>query len=566
MHGPESIQNPMAAIAIIFALGISAQWLAWKFRVPSIILLLVFGFLGGPVTGLVKPDALLGDLLSPLVSLSVALILFEGGLSLRLAEVPGVQGVIFKLISVGMVVTWIVGAWAAHQFLDMSLSLSILLGAILTVSGPTVIIPLLRDIRPKATLGSILKWEGILIDPVGALCAVLVFEVIKEGDFLSAPIHIAYGVIMTAIVGGVVGFLGATLLIFLIRNYLMPDYLQNPLSLSLVFIVHTVADSVQPESGLFAVTLMGILLANRSSITVKHIVEFKENLQVLLIGVLFILLSARLKLEYLDSLQFQSVIFLGVMVFVARPLAVIASTIGSGLSWRERLFLSWMAPRGIVAAAVSSLFSLELSHAGVADADQLVAFTFLVIVGAGFLYGLTSAPVARFLKVQQQDPQGVLFLGAHVIAREIAQRLKEEGFKVLLVDTNWGNVSASKLAGLPAHYGNILSENIVHDLDLNGIGRLFAMTPNDEANSLAALRFTEHFGRANVYQLPHDNSHPGDPEKLHPQHLRGRFLFGPDEHYFLLVEQMTAGARIKTINITDEFSFEDVKAHYTALF
>ncbi|MCI5065228.1 cation:proton antiporter [bacterium] len=561
MHGQE-----MASIAIIFFLAISAQWLGWKFRIPSIILLLVFGFFAGPISGMIDPDHLLGDLLSPFVSLAVAMILFEGGLSLRFAEIPGLRRVIFSLISIGMLTTWIVGAWAAREFLGLGVQMALLLGAILTVSGPTVIIPLLRDIRPKPSLSSILKWEGILIDPIGALFAVLLFEVMIQGELLSAPMHIAGGVLKTVVVGGVAGILGSVLLIYLIKRYLIPDYLQNPFSFSLVILVFVTADYFQPESGLFAVTLMGIILANRSTLVIRHIVEFKENLQVLLIGVLFILLSARLEIENIRDLDWRSLLFLLVMVFVARPLSVLFSTAGSGLSWRERLFLSWMAPRGIVAAAVASLFGLQLEAAGFEGGELLVSYTFLIIVGAGFLYGLTAGPVARLLGVQQKDAQGVLFLGAHQVARELAKQIQLSGFKVLLVDTNWGNISAAKLDGLPAHYGNILSEHIDGDVDLDGIGKLFALTPNNEANSLAALRFAELFGRAGVFQLSHDTKSSQDSEKIHPKHLRGRFLFDKDQHYNVLHREMREGAVIKTISISEEFPFEKIRENYEALF
>ncbi len=552
-------------VSVMF-LGVAAQWVAWRFRFPSIVLLLICGLFVGPLTGLIRPDELLGDVLGPLVSISVGLILFEGGLSLRLSELPGLSRVVLSLISIGLVVTWFFAAWAAYAIIGMDFPLAVLLGAILTVSGPTVIIPLLRDIKPKAQLSSILKWEGILIDPIGALVAVLVFEAILFGEFGNAPIHIAAGILKTIAIGGLEALLGFLLLRFLIKNYLIPDYLQNPLSLVVVIVAFVSADYFQHESGLLAVTLMGFLLANWGGIAIKSIVEFKENLQVLLIGALFVLLSARLNIEQLQIFGWESLLFLAVLVFIARPLAVFLSTLGSGLSIRERIFLSWVAPRGIVAAAVSSLFALQLVEKGFPEAEQLVSFTFLVIIGTGFLYGLTAKPLAKLLRIEQASPQGVLFLGAHRIVRTLAKKLQEEKFKVLLVDTNWTNVSLAKLEGLPTFYGNILSEDVLEELDLEGIGRLFALTPNDEANSLAALRFTEHFGRAEVYQLPHDNTQPGDPEKDHPKHLRGRFLFGPEEYYSLLEEQIRSGAVIKTIPIGEEFDMEDIESLYEELF
>ena len=548
-------------------LGIGAQWIAWRFRFPSILLLLLAGFIAGPITGFLDPDALLGDSLISIVSLSVGLILYEGGLSLRFADIPGLGRVVINLITLGLVITWVILAWAANTFLGLEFKLAILLGAILTVSGPTVIIPLLRDVRPKAPLGSILRWEGILIDPVGALMAVLVFEAILGGNFNQAPEHIFTGLLKTVLLGGGVGALGAFLLIFVMRRYLVPDFLQNSISLTLVIFVFAISNTLHAESGLFAVTLMGVIVANRANVTIRHIVEFKENLQVLLIGFLFITLSARLKLEQLSYIDSGAFIFLFIAVFFARPLAVFASTFGSSLSWQERAFLAWIAPRGIVAAAVASLFSIELGKAGFEQADIITAMTFFIIVGAGTVSGLTARPVARMLGVLQGQPQGLLMLGANKLCRSIAKYVKDAGYSVLLVDTNWANISAARTEGFETYYGNILSEYFIEEVDLDGIGRLFAMTPNDEANSLASLRLIEHFGRAEVYQLPlvHYELEEGEQEE-HPMHLRGRFLFSAADHYYHLNSQMNQGAEVVELPFTSEDEYLEHKQKYEETF
>ncbi|MDC0358521.1 cation:proton antiporter [Oligoflexia bacterium] len=557
----------MISIAAILFLGVAAQWLAWRFRFPSILLLLVLGFIAGPVTGLLKPDEVFGDLLSPLVSLSVGLILFEGGLSLRLAEVPGVRRAIFSLISVGLLVTWVIGAAAAHYVLGLDLGLALLLGAILTVSGPTVIIPLLRVVRLRAPLGSILKWEGILIDPVGALLAVLVFEVLVEERLHHATIYIATGVFKTVLIGGALGLVAAWALIFVIRRHLLPDYLRNPVSLVLVLTVFVISNHFSHESGLLAATVMGIALANSKHISVRHIVEFEENLRVLLIAVLFIVLSARLELSQLMQCGFSGLLFLAVMIFIARPASVLLATVGSGLTWRQRFFLSALAPRGIVAAAVASLFALELASKDFPGAHLLVPYTFIVIIGAGFFYSLVAKPVARLLKVEQRDPQGILFLGANAAARAVASEIWEEGFRVALVDTNWHNASLAKLEGTPTVFGDILSRHMLEKVDLDGIGRLFAMTPNDEANSLAALRFSTFFDRSEVYQLPPENYDvEKGTEKDRPEHLRGRLLFGPQENYYKLAEHIDSGAIVKTTHITEAFPYSKLMEMYKELF
>ncbi|MFQ5798761.1 MAG: cation:proton antiporter, partial [Bacteroidota bacterium] len=328
-------EDLLIGLASIIVLGIVAQWLAWRLRLPSILLLLILGFIAGPVTGILNPDALLGDLLVPLVSVSVAVILFEGGLSLRIAELRETGSVVRNLISVGALVTWVISAGAAALILGLDFALAVLLGAILVVTGPTVIVPLLRQVRPVARVGSILKWEGILIDPMGAMLAVLVFEAILSGGFQEASTLAVMGVLKTVFIGGSVGALGAGVIILLLKRYWIPDYLHNAVSLMMVVSVFTASNFLQAESGLLAATLMGVVLANQKAVAVKHIIEFKENLRVLLISSLFILLAARLQVNDLNYIGASGLAFLGVLVLIARPAAVGLSALGSEMSWRE---------------------------------------------------------------------------------------------------------------------------------------------------------------------------------------------------------------------------------------
>ncbi len=287
--------EPLIQLTLVAVVGLGAQLLAWHLRLPSILLLLLSGFLLGPVLGLITPDALLGETLFPLVSLSVGLILFEGGLTLKLKELPASGPVVARLISVGALATWIVAALGARFLLGLDWALAILFGAILIVTGPTVVGPLLRQIRPHGRAGTILKWEGILIDPVGAVLAVLVLEIIALGGGVSVTSFVLLGVGRSLLVGVVLGLLGAAVLVALMRRHLIPDYLQSGVTLMLVVGFFTLGDLLAAEGGLLTVTLMGIALANQTYVPVRHIVEFKENLQVLLIGVLFILLAGRVQ-------------------------------------------------------------------------------------------------------------------------------------------------------------------------------------------------------------------------------------------------------------------------------
>ncbi len=580
------------AVLLIVALGVGAQWLAWRIKVPSILLLLAFGFAVGPgwalSTGepLLDPDHLFGDLLLPLVGICVGLILYEGGLTLRARDIKGVSRVVFTLVSLGALATWIVAAIGARFILGLSLELSALLGAILIVTGPTVVGPLLRYIRPAGQSGPILRWEGIVIDPIGAVAAVLVLEVILAGNPAEAPLTVAVALLKTVVVGGGIGLASALFLLAFLDKFWIPEHLQNPVSLMLVVVAYGVSNTFQAESGLLATTVMGVFLANQRRVDLRHILEFKENLSVLIIASLFIVLAARITPADLDRVHWPLVIvFLLVLVLIARPLAVWLSTIGAGLSWRERLFMSWMAPRGIVAAAVASVFSLALEEARPeSDAAMLVPLAFLMIVGTVTVYGLTASPVARILGVSDQDPQGIFIVGASPVARSVASVLKRHAVPVAMVDTNRGNVTSGRMAGLNISYGNILEEVFFENLDLRGMGRVIAMTPNEEVNTLALQRFTHEFGKANLYRLPARIDKKEKPRtrtedsKSIPEKIRtgsvdleplqshssstGRRVFDTGIDLTTLEKRLASGWVIKATSISDEFTYDDYHTLY----
>ena len=555
-------EHILIGLAGIIVLGIAAQWIAWRFHLPAILLLLLFGILAGPWLGIVKPDEIFGELLFPMVSFSVAIILFEGGLSLRLNELRQIGKTIRNLTTIGILVTWVLSSLFAYTVVGLQLAPAILIGAILVVSGPTVIIPLLRQIRPSGKIGSIIKWEGIVNDPIGAILAVLVYEVIVAGDMQEGTLQMISGAFQAAFFGTLLGLLGAVLIILLIKRYLIPDFLQNPVALMLVFIIFMASNSIQGESGLLAVTVMGIALVNQKFVSIRHIIEFKENLRVLIISSLFIILASRLTGGQLALFDMTSWIFVALLIVVVRPAAVLASTIGSSRSWKERVFLSWMAPRGIVAAAVASVFAIRLAELGFAQCDRIVPLTFQVIIGTVAIYGLTAPFVARSLKLAIPKPQGILFAGAQQWTREITKVLAAEGFHVVLVDSNWSNVTAAKSDGLNAYYDNILSENLLHDIQLDGIGRILAMTPNDEVNSLSVLHFVDIFGRSEVYQLPSTKRSSAERKGVMPRHLHGRYLFDASATYDNFEERFNSGAIVKKTSLSDEFTFADFIDRY----
>jgi NhaP-type Na+/H+ or K+/H+ antiporter len=553
------LEAALIGLAVVIVLGAAAQWLAWCLRLPSILLLLLFGFLAGPLARAVAPehaidpDRLFGELLLPVVSLSVAVILFEGGLSLDFRDVRGVGSVVRNLVTVGALTMWVLAAVAAHVVVGLEWRVAALTGAVLVVTGPTVVLPMLRHIRPNGPVGPILKWEGIVIDPLGALLALLVFEVVVVGHAGDAPTYVALALAKTIGIAGGLGLLAAGVLTLAIHRYWIPEFLHISVALMLVVATFAASNVVQAESGLLAVTVMGIALANQRWVDMRPIAEFKENLQVFLLAALFILLSARLRLEDIRSIGMETIAYVLVLVLIGRPVAVVLSTIGSKLRWSERLFLMGMAPRGIVAAAVASVFALALEQNGHSQANLLVPLTFATIVGTVLVYGLTAPWLAQRLGLSDANPQGLLIAGATPLARAVAATLEKLGFKTTLVDTNRANVAAARLAGLSAHAGSILGDRVLDEIDLSGVGRLLALTPSDEVNVLAVRRFARLFGRAEVYQLPPKTDAHGrsDLEK----HLHGRWLFQTEATYARLEGLCERGAIVKTTKLTEAFDF-----------
>jgi NhaP-type Na+/H+ or K+/H+ antiporter len=546
----------LVGISSVIALGISAQWLAWRTKLPAILLLLVFGIIAGPVTGWINPDELLGDILSPFVSISVAIILFEGGLSLRMAEFRKIGGVVIKLMTIGLIITWSLAAIAAYYLLGLSIEIAVLFGAILIVTGPTVIIPLLRQVRPTENTGSILKWEGIVNDPIGAMMAVLVYEILLTGGFTNMDASSVLVIATTIIDGSFIGALGAGILYIMLKKHWIPEYLQNPITLMIVIASFTISNLLQHESGLLAVTIMGILLANQKSAKVKHIIEFKENLQVLLISALFILLASRLQISDLAYFNFQSGLFILALLVVVRPVSIYAATWGSNLTLQEKTFLAWMAPRGIVAAAISAIFALRLEQEGFADAEKLVPYTFVVIIATVTVYGLSANPVARLLKVAKPQPNGVLFLGAHSWSLDLACQLQELGLKVMVADSNWENISKARKRNLETYHGNILSEFAMDEINFDGIGKLFALTQNDEVNALASIRFAEIFGSSNVFQLP-QSALSIHKESETTEALGGRILFSNEWNHSAIEDFMSNHNQLALYRITDGFNLKN---------
>jgi len=560
--GLNSIAIVSAALILLFGLG--SQLLAWKLRLPSILLLLLSGVLIGPVLGWLDTDALFGDLLFPFVSLSVAVILFEGGMTLKLKELRGVGRTLGLLIAIGGGATLGLGFLSAHYLLGLDKPVALLLSAVFVVTGPTVIGPLLRAIRPSGRAAALVKWEGIVNDPIGASLALLFFEAFYAGHAAGETSSVALSLVVKTLAIGL--FLGGGIgwvLRRVLERHSVPDFLQSPVAFAVVVITFVASDVMQHESGLLAVTVMGIVLATGSHGAVKHLLEFKENVRVLLLSTLFIVLAARIQPEQLKALDWRAFAYVFSLILVVRPVSVYLATIGSGLRWGERIFIAWMAPRGIVAMAVVSLFALRMEAVGVVGVGELVPVTFLVVVLTVLVYGLTAGPLAKRLGIAHKGANGILFVGAAPWVRELAQVLGKLNVPTMLVDTNRPWVVAARQSGLKALHANALNDDIPGREDLSSYGILVASTRNDDVNALVCLHYEELFGRSKVFQLPPtelaDEEGPTEVAKDESP-PGGRRLFRKGFNYEELSDRYAEGATIRRTVFTETFDFDDYKA------
>lgn len=555
-------ENFLIVIACLFAVCSLCQWIAWRVKLPAIIFLLLSGIMAGPVLGLLNPDELMGELFLPFVSLSVAIILFEGSLTLKFKDILGLQAVVRNMVSYGMLVTWVITAVATRYAIGLSWELSFLFGAVTVVTGPTVIVPMLRTVRPTASVSNILRWEGIVIDPIGASLSVLVYEFIISGGGEQALGHtlLSFGEIVA--VGAIIGISSGYVFGLLIRHHWLPEFLHNISTLSLVFGTFVISNMLQQESGLVTVTIMGIMLANMEDVYMKDILNFKESLSILLISLLFIMLAARLHPASLMDLGWSAVIIFLAIQFLARPLNVQVSALGSKLSWPERHLLAWIAPRGIVAAAISALFALQLENAGYADAALLVPLTFSVIIATVLLQSFTARPIAQWLGVAEPEPKGFLIIGANIVARAIAKALIGNGLRVLITDTSRENLMKARMDGARTYLGNPISEHADHNLDLIGIGSMLAITPHESMNVAAALHYRLELGRHNVFFI--QTAPAGKiPDRVTLSHkIHSEILFGRDITYSSLASALTEGGEIRTTKLTPAFTFEQFVKQY----
>jgi NhaP-type Na+/H+ or K+/H+ antiporter len=555
----------MVELAGIIILGIVAQWVAWRLKLPAILPLILIGLIVGPLATLYTEDG--GKLIEPIwngekglfpgdglyyfVSLAISVILFEGGLTLKRSEIKNVGPVITKLITLGSLVTFLAAGLAAHFIFGLSWQISFLFSALIIVTGPTVITPILRNIPLKKDVSTILKWEGILIDPIGALAAVLVFEFISvgggEGYTMTALME--FGKIL--LFGFTFGFTFAHGLAFAIKKNFIPHYLLNVVSLSVVLLVFVESEIFAHESGLLAVVVMGMVMGNMDLPNRKELLYFKESLSVLLISILFILLSANINISDLELiLTWKTVGLFAVIVFLIRPLGVFLSSAGSNLLLKEKLFISWVGPRGIVAAGIASLFGSKLIANGVPGAEYITPLVFMIVLGTVLLNATTARLFAKVVKVFLNKSEGILIIGASKVSRLIASYLLKNNRHAVLIDNNESNINKAVKLGLEAFSANIYADTLSDYIELSDVGYLMALTGNSDINKYTIDKFQKDFGENGSYRLV-DTDEMNDPENNPTEGL-----FSHTDDFIKLTEAARKNPIIHEIEVNDMEHYE----------
>jgi NhaP-type Na+/H+ or K+/H+ antiporter len=510
----------MVELSSIIILGIFAQWLAWRIRIPAILPLILIGLMVGPLSSLLTEDGhkLLepiynekyktglfpGEYLFYFVSLAIGIILFEGGLTLKRKEITHVGPVILKLITIGSLITFIGGGLAAHFVMQLSWPISFLFSGLIIVTGPTVITPILQNIPLNRNIATVLKWEGILIDPIGALVAVLVFEFIQSSDGgMAFTSHALIQFFQILLIGLALGTLAAHALFQLIKRSLIPHYLLNVFTLAFVLGVFVFSDVIAYESGLLTVVVMGTVLGNLDVPRLKEILSFKESLSVLLISILFILLAANINMEELQLIltNWRSYALFGFVSLILRPLGVFVSTRRSDLKTNEKIFISWVGPRGIVAAGIASLFGITLTKSGVPDAEYITPLVFMIVLGTVLINAATARATARWLKVIQKASDGILIIGASLASRVIGKYLMDHDRHVVIIDNNPSSIKKAQNLGLEAFEVNIYTDDLNDQIELLDVGYMLAMTGNADVNNFAVDRYSKVFGENGTFRL-----------------------------------------------------------------
>ncbi len=547
-------QHLTEIMASIIIVGIVLQWIGWRLKIPALILLIIAGIVMGPLTGWINPKEDFGDIFHPLISLGVAIILFEGGVNLKWHEFKQNSQVINRLITWNVLATFSLGAIASHYLVGLSIPVALIFGGIVIVTGPTVIGPLLKQANLNRRPAALLKWEGIINDPIGALLVVLIYSYYMLSQSETLVINIVMGLGLSLLVSLILGIGIGFLIAEAFKKGKVPEHLKSPIILISIFLVYTLANLVQSEAGLMATTILGITLANQKLSSLDELRRFKEYVTILLVSTIFIMLTADIQPEILQRLGWQSWLLLFLIIFVFRPLSVYLSTIKTDINWKERLFIAWIAPRGIVAAAIAGLFSPQLMERGYIGAELLLPLVFALIILTVVFHGLSIGWLAKKLDLASNHPDGLLLIGASPWSIALASELQKNEIPVLLVDSNWGNLKPARMQNIPTFYGEILAEKTEEVLELSHITKLLALTPNKSYNTLVCSQFAPEIGQNSVYEIAWQEK---NENKIPSETVRGTTLFDSKMFYNDFINNFNNGWKFQTTLLSDKFTYED---------
>lgn len=552
------------AICLIAVAGIGAQWLAWRWKIPAIVLMLVAGLALGPATGVLDPQTLLGDLLDPVISIAVAIILFEGGLTLNFRRLADAGPAVKRLVVFGGPLVWLLSTLAGHFVGGLSWISAAVFGGILIVTGPTVIIPLLRQASLKRRPAEILRWEAIVNDPIGALAAVLAFEVALvayESMTIGATLfHLIAGIAMASIAG----YVTARLLIIALHRGYVPEYLKVSVMIVFVLVTYALPNAYLHESGLLAVTIMGVVIGNSSLASLDEIRRFKENITIMLVSGVFILLAANIDLSTLLALGWRELLFVAMVLMVVRPLAVMLSLIGTDLPLNEKLIVGWIGPRGVVAVAIAGLFGARLVDLGVEDAAILPPLAFAIVAVTVVLHGFSLEPLSRRFGLRSTAIKGVLIVGATPFSRQLAETIQASGRPVLITDRNWSRLRSIRRHDIPTYYGEVLTEDAEMDIEINRFSTLLALTDNEDYNALVCANYGPEFGHHQVFQLApaedgRSRNNKSNEDNSAPDSLGGRY-FAKQLSFATAENRLREGWGIRRTNLSEDYDLEAYRA------
>jgi len=567
-------------LALIGVLGIGAQWIAWRKQLPAIVLMAIAGLVFGPLiafamgfdlpevvrsaldTFRLDPESDFGNLYRPIIGLAVAIILFEGGLTLRFRDLTAFEGsahAVSRMVLIAGPLAWVLGTCAAHYVLGLRWDLSAMVGGLFVVTGPTVIMPLLRQAHLQHRPANILKWEGIVNDPLGALFAVVAYKWIVFNQMSDATALGVFGQLaFAAILGTLMGIGLGYGLVWAFRRGHIPEYLKAPVVIVWVLMVYVLANLIGEETGLLAVTAMGITMANTKFAGVVEMRRFKEVIAIMLVSGVFVILTATLTPGILTAMvsDWRVWAFVAAMIFLVRPAAVIGSTLFSGITIKEALLVSWIAPRGVVAVAVAGLFAAELSALGRSDGAIFVPLAFALVFTTVLSAGFTIKPVSKMLGLAHGDGgEGVMIVGSNPWSRGLARGIQELGYSVLIADTNWRSIRDARRDGFETFYGEVLSEYAEYNLDHSAFNHVIAATPNDAYNALVCVEFAPELGQHAVFQIPMDSS--AETDESIGLSARGQVFGSRGRAFDELQRDWWAGWRFRVTNLSDAYTLDD---------